>query len=42
MEHVAHQAICLQFILELSKVMDIDPRGCVSSFFTRLVYRIHY
>ncbi|XKL61744.1 hypothetical protein PGB90_001577 [Kerria lacca] len=36
MEHVAHQAICLQFILELSKVMDIDPRGCVSSFFTRI------
>lgn len=36
MAHVAHQFICMQFILELSKQLDIDPRGCVSSFFTRI------
>lgn len=36
MAHVAHQCICMQFILELAKQMDIDPRGCVSSFFTRI------
>lgn len=36
MEHVAHQCICMQFILELSKQLDIDPRGCVSSFFTKI------
>lgn len=35
MEHVAHQCICIQFILELSKHLDRDPRSCVSSFFTR-------
>lgn len=36
MAHVAHQFICMQFILELSKQLDIDPRGCVSSFFSRI------
>lgn len=36
MGHVAHQFICMQFILELSKQLDIDPRGCVSSFFSRI------
>lgn len=36
MAHVAHQCICMQFILELAKQMDIDPRGCVGSFFTRI------
>lgn len=36
MAHVAHQCICMQFILELSKQLDIDPRGCVSSFFTKI------
>lgn len=36
MEHVAHQFICMQFIMELSKQLDIDPRGCVSSFFSRI------
>ncbi|KAL2717692.1 hsp90 co-chaperone Cdc37, partial [Vespula squamosa] len=37
MEHVAHQCICMQYILELSKQLDIDPRACVSSFFTRIL-----
>ncbi|XP_046837696.1 hsp90 co-chaperone Cdc37 isoform X2 [Vespa crabro] len=36
MEHVAHQCICMQYILELSKQLDIDPRACVSSFFSRI------
>lgn len=36
MEHVAHQCICMQFILELSKQLDVDPRACVSSFFSRI------
>lgn len=36
MEHVAHQCICMQYILELSKQLDVDPRACVSSVFTRI------
>lgn len=36
MEHVSHQVICMQYILELSKQLEIDPRGCVSMFFTRI------
>jgi len=36
MEHVAHQCICMQFILELAKHVDRDPRACVSSFFTKI------
>lgn len=34
--HVAHQCICMQFILELSKQLDVDPRACVGSFFTKI------
>lgn len=36
MAHVAHQCICMQYILELSKQLDIDPRSCVTSFFSRI------
>ncbi|PRD22136.1 UNVERIFIED_CONTAM: Cdc37 [Trichonephila clavipes] len=36
MEHVAHQCICMQFILELSKHLNVDPRSCISSFFSRI------
>ncbi|XP_011503503.1 PREDICTED: hsp90 co-chaperone Cdc37 [Ceratosolen solmsi marchali] len=36
MEHVAHQCICMQYILELSKQFDVDPRACVGSFFSRI------
>lgn len=36
MEHIAHQCICMQYILELSKQLDVDPRACVSSFFSRI------
>lgn len=36
MTHVAHQCIAMQYILELSKQLDIDPRACVGSFFTKI------
>lgn len=36
MEHVAHQCICMQYILELSKSLSVDPRACISSFFKRI------
>lgn len=43
MAHVAHQCICMQFILELSKQLDVDPRACVGSFFQRIqVAEIEY
>jgi len=36
MEHVSHQCICMQFILELAKQLDCDPRTCISPFFSRI------
>ena len=36
MEFVAKQVVSMQYILELSKQLDVDPRGCVSAFFTRI------
>ncbi|RWS27502.1 hsp90 co-chaperone Cdc37-like protein [Leptotrombidium deliense] len=36
MEHVAKQVISMQYILELAKQLDRDPRSCISSFFTRI------
>lgn len=36
MEHVAHQVISLQFMLELSKQLEVDPRSTVTSFFYRM------
>lgn len=36
MEHVAHQCICMQYILELSEKLDVDPRACVPSFFSKI------
>jgi cell division cycle protein 37 len=36
MEHISKQVISLQYILELAKQLDRDPRSCVSSFFTRI------
>ncbi len=36
MEHVAHQCIVMQFILELAKTMKFDPRACVTPFFTKM------
>jgi cell division cycle protein 37 len=36
MQHVSHQAMIMQFILELSKSLKVDPRQCVRPFFTRM------
>ncbi|CAG2115923.1 unnamed protein product, partial [Medioppia subpectinata] len=36
MEFVAKQVVSMQYILELSKQLDVDPRGCVSAFFARI------
>ncbi|KAM8841942.1 hsp90 co-chaperone Cdc37-like [Synchiropus picturatus] len=36
MEQVAHQAIVLHFILDLSKALKLDPRGCFRQFFARI------
>ncbi|RWS14682.1 hsp90 co-chaperone Cdc37-like protein [Dinothrombium tinctorium] len=36
MEHVAKQVISMQYILELAKQLNRDPRSCISSFFTRI------
>ncbi|GIY19253.1 hsp90 co-chaperone Cdc37 [Caerostris extrusa] len=36
MEHVAHQCICMQFILELARHLSVDPRSCINSFFSRI------
>lgn len=36
MGHVAHQCICMQYLLELAKQLDCDPRACISSFFTKI------
>ncbi|XP_068143029.1 hsp90 co-chaperone Cdc37 [Drosophila tropicalis] len=36
MAHVAHQCICMQYILELAKQLNVDPRACVTSFFSKI------
>lgn len=36
MDHVAHQCIVMQFILELSKTLKYDPRACVGPFFSKM------
>jgi cell division cycle protein 37 len=36
MDHVAHQTIVMQFILELAKSLELDPRGCIRAFFSRI------
>lgn len=36
MEHVAKQVVAMQYILELSKQLDCDPRSCISAFFSRI------
>lgn len=35
MEQVSHQAVVLQFILELGKSLKVDPRGCFRQFFEK-------
>lgn len=34
--HVAHQCICMQYMLELSRQLKIDPRGCIGPFFEKI------
>nr|XP_018908231.1 PREDICTED: hsp90 co-chaperone Cdc37 [Bemisia tabaci] len=36
MTHVAHQCITMQYILDISKQLDVDPRACVPSFYTKI------
>lgn len=36
MAHVAHQCICMQYILDIGKQLDVDPRACLESFFQRI------
>lgn len=36
MNHVSHQTIVMQFILELAKSLQQDPRSCVRAFFSRI------
>lgn len=36
MQRVAHQAIVMQYILQLAKQLDRDPRSCVPGFFQRI------
>lgn len=36
MNHVSHQTIVMQFILELAKSLELDPRGCIRAFFSRI------
>ncbi|XP_040571837.1 hsp90 co-chaperone Cdc37 [Lepeophtheirus salmonis] len=38
MEHVAHQVISMQYLLELAKQLDTDPRACISSFFSKIQF----
>ncbi|XP_004066102.1 hsp90 co-chaperone Cdc37-like [Oryzias latipes] len=36
MEQIAHQAIVMQFILDLARTLSIDPRGCFRQFFSKI------
>lgn len=36
MDHVAHQCICMQYLLELSKSLNTDPRACINAFFSKI------
>ncbi|XP_059189548.1 hsp90 co-chaperone Cdc37 isoform X2 [Centropristis striata] len=36
MEQVAHQAIVMQFILDLARTLEVDPRGCFRKFFSKI------
>ncbi|XP_025953275.1 hsp90 co-chaperone Cdc37-like 1 [Dromaius novaehollandiae] len=35
MEQVAHQAVVMQFIIEIAKSCNVDPRGCFRLFFQK-------
>lgn len=40
MEQVAHQAVVMQFILEMARNTQQDPRGCFRQFFQKAKVRL--
>ncbi|XP_070837932.1 hsp90 co-chaperone Cdc37 isoform X1 [Chaetodon trifascialis] len=36
MEQVAHQAIVMQFILDLARTLKVNPKGCFRQFFSKI------
>jgi len=38
MNHVSHQCIAMQFLLELAKQLDRDPRACTSDFYSKIAH----
>lgn len=36
MKHISKQVISMQYILELAKQLDCDPRSCIATFFTKI------
>lgn len=36
MSHVAHQVMCMQYILQLATQLEYDPRACLDAFFTKI------
>jgi cell division cycle protein 37 len=38
MDHVSHQCIAMQFLLELAKQVDRDPRSCTSDFYSKIAH----
>ncbi|CAH8862807.1 unnamed protein product [Trichobilharzia szidati] len=37
MDHVSHQCIVMQFMLELAKSLKVDPRACIRPFFAKFI-----
>lgn len=35
MEQIAHQALVMQFIIEMARSCNVDPRGCFRLFFQK-------
>ncbi|KAL8203199.1 UNVERIFIED_CONTAM: hypothetical protein K2H54_044403 [Gekko kuhli] len=42
MEQVAHQAVVMQFIIEMAKSCNVDPRGCFRLFFQRATLLVRF
>uniref|UniRef100_R7VXZ8 Hsp90 co-chaperone Cdc37-like 1 n=1 Tax=Columba livia TaxID=8932 RepID=R7VXZ8_COLLI len=42
MEQVAHQAVVMQFIIEIARSCNVDPRGCFRLFFQKAKVREGY
>ncbi|NXN16752.1 CD37L protein, partial [Indicator maculatus] len=42
MEQVAHQAVVMQFIIEIARNCNVDPRGCFRLFFQKAKVREDY